>query len=60
MNPLTETISNMELISIALEKVANKQENYNKPYAEYLEHISYDIRKSANELKEIAFVYGGF
>ena len=57
---VTEAIKNLEVMSEALEKHANKQENYNKPYAEYLEHISFEMFKHANELREINFIYGGF
>ncbi len=59
MNQISEAISNLEVISSALEKFANKHETYNSDYAYYLEHLSWEMSKHANELKEINFIYGG-
>lgn len=60
MNAITDAISNLEKMSEALEKFANRHENYNNPYAQYLENMSFEMYKHANELKELNYIYGGF
>ena len=60
MNAINDAIANLEMMSQALEKFANKQENYNNPYSQYLESMSFEMYKHANELKELNFIYGGF
>lgn len=55
---VSEAIKNLEATSLALEKFANKQNTYNSDYAHYLEHLSWEMSKHANELKEINFIYG--
>lgn len=53
-----EAINNLELISNALDKVANKPENYNTEWATYLEQMSWAIHKQANELRELEYMFG--
>jgi hypothetical protein len=60
MNAMSEAIINLEKISEALEKFANKQENYNSPYAQYLEQMSFEMYKMKNDLSEINYMCGGF
>lgn len=60
MNRIAEAIDSLELMSSELEKFANRHETYNTDYALYLEHLSWEMTKHANELREIDFVYGGF
>lgn len=57
MNP-KEAISNLELMSDALEKAANNPENYNTDWAHYLEQMSWSLHKHANELREIEYLFG--
>lgn len=52
-----EAINNLELISNALEKVANKPENYNTEWAVYLEQMSLSLYKQANELRELEYLF---
>lgn len=50
---LKDTINNLELMSDAFGKTANKPENYNTDWAYYLEHMSWSLHKHANELRNI-------
>lgn len=50
---LCEAVKNLEAVSDALEKYANKPENYNTTYAGYLEVMSWEMHRQANELKAI-------
>lgn len=52
-----EAISNLEMMSQALEKAANKPENYNTDWAYYLEQMSWQMHKHANDLKEISYQF---
>ena len=53
-----QAIENLRMMSTALENAANKPENYNTPYAQHLEDISYEMFKHANQLQEIDYLYG--
>lgn len=53
-----EAISNLELISDALGKVANKPENYNTEWATYLEQMSWQMHKMSNDLRTIEHLFG--
>lgn len=52
-----EAVSNLELMSEALEKVANKDENYNTHWASQLEQMSWEMHKQANELRNIEYLF---
>lgn len=52
-----EAIKNLESISSALEKAANKPENYNTEWAYYLEQMSWSMHKHANELRELEYLF---
>lgn len=45
-----QTVSNLHKMSHTLSEAANKPENYNTDWAYYLEQISYDLSRQANEL----------
>ena len=49
----TQAIKNLEQMSCELSKVANKQENYNTEWAHYLEQMSFEMFKHANELRDL-------
>lgn len=53
-----EAISNLELISNALDKAANKPENYNTEWSYYLEQMSWSLHKQANDLRELSEILG--
>lgn len=53
MKTIDLAIKNLENISLVLEKTANSQENYNSEYSRYLENISYEMRRHANDLREV-------
>lgn len=53
-----EAINNLELMSQALDKAANKPENYNTEWAYYLEQMSWSMHKHANELRDIEYLFG--
>jgi hypothetical protein len=57
---MNEAIKNLQVVSEALEKAANKPENYNTDYARYLEIMSWEMHKQSNELKTLNRLYGGF
>ena len=52
-----EAIKNLEKTSQALEEYANRQENYNSAYSQYLEIMSFEMYKQANDLREIGDFY---
>jgi hypothetical protein len=52
-----EAIRNLDLMSVALEKVANKPENYNTDWAYYLEQMSWSLYKHANELRDLEYLF---
>jgi len=54
-----EAIKNLELISCAFEKTANKPENCNTEFAYYLEQMSWSLHKHANELRELEYLFDG-
>lgn len=51
-----EAITNLEQVSLALEKAANKPENYNTDWAYYLEQMSWQMQKQASELRTIEYL----
>lgn len=53
-----EAIRNLETLAVALERAANCPRNYNTPYAQYLENMSWEMHKNANQLKEIKHLFG--
>ncbi len=53
-----EAIKNLELISCAFDKTANKPEIYNTEFAYYLEQMSWSLHKQANELRELEYLFG--
>ena len=55
-----EAIRNLELMSAALEKAANSPTNYNTPYANHLEVLSWEMFRHANDLRELSGDYGDF
>lgn len=53
-----EAVKNLDLMSSALEKVANKPENYNTEWAFYLEQMSWQMHKMSNEIKDMEYLFG--
>lgn len=51
-----QAISNLEKMSVALSKAANKPRNYNSPFAIYLEQMSWEMHKNANELRDLEYL----
>lgn len=58
-SPMTiqDAISNLDKMSQALDKVANKPENYNSDWAYYLEQMSWSLHKHANELRDLEYLF---
>ncbi len=52
-----EAIQNLEMMSNALSKAANKPENYNTDWALYLENMSFEMHKMSNDLHEIEYLF---
>lgn len=52
-----EAIRNLETIGSALDKAANKPENYNTDWAHYLEQMSFEMTKHANDLRELDYIF---
>ena len=55
---INETIANMVSTSKALEKFCNDPKNYNSYGSQLLEHMSQELNKQANTLKEFQHEYG--
>lgn len=58
MKTVEEAVTNLNILSAALGEAANRNENYNTEYASYLENISWEMYKYANELRELKSRYG--
>jgi hypothetical protein len=54
---LDQAIANIDATSEALEKYCNDPKNYNSYASQLLEHMSWELHKQANELKEINYLY---
>jgi hypothetical protein len=52
-NELNVAIDNLRRVSEALDKYANRPENYNSSYAQYLETLSWDMFRHANDIERI-------
>ncbi len=52
-------ISNLEIMSVALENAANDPRNYNTEFASYLDIMSYEMRRQASSLRENEYLLGG-
>lgn len=52
-----QAIQNLRTMSEALDKCANKAENYNTEWAIYLEQMSFEMHKQANELSELDYTF---
>jgi hypothetical protein len=55
---INKIIENLELMSSALEKSAEKPAIYNTEYGHWLDVISFEIRKQASNLKDNIYYYG--
>jgi len=53
-----EAINNLEIISQVLEREANKPKNYNTDWGYYLEQMSWQMYKQANELRDLEYMLG--
>lgn len=58
MSAMTEAIKNLETTTHVLDKFVNDPKNYNTVYSHYLEQMSWEMVRQANELKEIQNFYG--
>ena len=58
MNAITDAIKNLEVMSRVLETHANKSENNDSEFSNYLEILSWEMLKQANELKSMNYIYG--
>jgi hypothetical protein len=52
-NELKLAVDNLRKVSSALENYANRPENYNSVYSQYLECLSWDMFKHANDIERI-------
>ena len=50
---LKQAVDNLRKVSVALDEYANRPENYNSVYAQYLENLSWDMFKHANDIQRI-------
>jgi len=50
---MNDAINNLEKLSEALAKAANDPKHYNSPRSHYLEIMSWELHRKANELREI-------
>jgi hypothetical protein len=53
-----EAIRNLDAMSVALGKTANKPENYNTQWSHYLEQMSWQMHKMSNDLRDIESKFG--
>lgn len=55
MNSITQAVSNLDLMSASLKKIANDPKNYNNWGSQYLENMSYEMAKYSEELQQMSF-----
>ena len=55
---IAEAIANMASTSKALEKFCNDPKNYNSYASQFLEQMSWELHKQANDLREVQYMYG--
>ncbi len=53
-----EAIKNLDATSIALGKIANRPENYNTQWSQYLEQMSWQMHKMSNDLRDVESKFG--
>lgn len=56
-NIIEDAIANISATSEALEKYCSDPRNYNSCTAHLLEHMSWELHRQANELREINQLY---
>jgi len=54
---LDEAIKNLEITMHALDKAASDQKIYNTEFGYMLEQMSYEMQRSASNLKEMRYMY---
>lgn len=52
-----QAITNLQTMSQALERIANKPEIYNSDYGYYLEQFSFEMRRQAAQLREVEYLF---
>lgn len=57
INVIEEAIANIASASKALEKYCNDPENYNLFASHLLDKITWELRKRADDLREINYLY---
>jgi hypothetical protein len=55
---ISEAISNIDSTSKTLQTFCNDPKNYNSSGSQFLERMSWELYKQANELKEFQSLYG--
>jgi uncharacterized protein YeaO (DUF488 family) len=55
---IRDAITSIATTSEALEKYCNDPKNFNSYGSNYLEQLSWELHKQANELKEFEYRYG--
>ncbi len=58
MNIIEQSISNLHIMSVELERAASLPKNYNTTYGYYLDQLSATMYKNAKELQEIQYQWG--
>lgn len=55
---ISDTIANMVATSEALDKFCDDPKNHNSYVATFLEQMSWDLHRHANDMKELQDLYG--
>jgi hypothetical protein len=53
-----QVITDLQRLSQTLSETANAPENYNSDWAQYLENMSFELYKQANEIRELEYRFG--
>ncbi len=59
MNEISNAIQNLEVMSQTLERLSNDPKHFNSYYANHLEQLSWELFKTAKELVQINYAFGG-
>ncbi len=53
-----QVITDLQKLSQTLSETANAPENYNTDWAQYLENMSFELFKHANEIRDLEYQFG--
>ena len=56
---LKESLRSLDVLSCAFDKIASDPKHHNNPLTQYLDNMSYEMRRMKNQAESYIFNYGG-